>query len=56
MQNAAQACFQDEFYRYSWGVLPRRSKQQLWSFLPGLAWGIEILRDGDRLREHCAHF
>lgn len=61
-----ESCFQDEFYRCFWketgsniGISSEwcDSGQGRIDFLisePG--WGFELLRDGDRLREHCERF
>lgn len=61
-----EAVYQDEFYRASAGVLgyamdvksewsPRGSGRIDFCF-GAMKWGIELLREGDRLNEHCERF
>lgn len=61
-----ESCYQDEFYRCLHEVLGFASYvRSEWSGdgdgridfrIPAVGWGIEILRDGDRLGEHCRRF
>lgn len=61
-----EAAYQDEFYRALHTVLGFSTKvTSEWSgdgcgridfWLPDVGWGIELLRDGDRLNEHCQRF
>ncbi|PKY00574.1 hypothetical protein P168DRAFT_293437 [Aspergillus campestris IBT 28561] len=61
-----EACYQDEFYRCLHEVLGFSSNvSSEWSGggngridfrIADLAWGIELLRDGDRLDAHCSRF
>lgn len=65
MQRSPEAQFRDEFYR----SCHRHSKGSLVSFpefgdasgkiyfyIPGAEWGVELLRDGDRLEQHSSRF
>jgi hypothetical protein len=61
-----EAIYQDEFYRSLFRILGFSAKiSSEWSgdkrgridfLLPEARWGIEVLRDGDRLRDHCERF
>jgi hypothetical protein len=61
-----EACFQDEFYRCAWAVLGTvEGISSEWSndghgrvdfYLPTPRWAFELLRDGDRLEQHCLRF
>lgn len=61
-----EAAYQDEFYRALHTVLGFSAKiSSEWSGdgsgridfrLPEVQWGIELLREGDRLGEHCQRF
>ncbi|KAJ9252589.1 hypothetical protein DTO207G8_4651 [Paecilomyces variotii] len=61
-----EACYQDEFYRCLQEVLgfsPNVSSEWLGDGdgridfrLADVAWGIELLRDGDRLHAYCLRF
>jgi hypothetical protein len=62
----SEAAFQDEFYRCYWNVVgPGIGISSKWAGTgqgridfrivdPG--WGIELLRDGDWLQDHCSRF
>lgn len=62
----AEACYQNEFYRVLQTVLGFSSKVvSEWSgggdsridfMIEDPGWGIELLREGDRLEEHCQRF
>lgn len=61
-----EAVYQDEFYRALHKVLrfstrissewTEGSSGRIDFWLPDVKWGIEILRDGDQLGEHCQRF
>lgn len=59
-----QASLQDEFYRAASKTLPgiglssecQVGNGQIDFFLPGPGWGIELLRDGDRMEDHYRRF
>lgn len=60
-----EASFQDEFYRSFWREVPNGGLSSEWSFggsgrvdffVIGPGWGVELLRDGDRLDQHCSRF
>lgn len=61
-----EACFQDEFYRCFWeetqcnvGISSEWSGTgagRIDFLVHPAGWGFELLRDGDRIREHCERF
>lgn len=61
-----EACFQDEFYRCFWSVLgPGIGVSSEWSgtgkgridfHIQEPGWGFELLKDGDRIGQHCDRF
>ena len=63
---AIEAQFQDEWYRAFYSILGHEvAMSSEWSRcgdgridfrIVGPSWGIELLRDGDRLAEHCNRF
>jgi hypothetical protein len=65
VQRPPEAQFQDEFYRccreYSKrGLLPfpefGTAKGRVDFYIPARGWGVELLRDGDRLERHVGRF
>lgn len=65
-QRPPEAQFQDEFYRAFHAVVGHgvaissewacNSDWRVDFLIPQPGWGVEILRDGDRLRQHCDRF
>jgi hypothetical protein len=65
IQRPPEAQYQDEFYRschaYSNGSLQTfpefsTAKGRVDFYIPSKEWGVELLRDGDRLEEHSGRF
>ena len=65
IQRPPEVRYQDEFYRcchvYSNGSLVTfpeygTQKGRVDFYIPSKNWGVELLRDGDRLEEHCGRF
>jgi hypothetical protein len=65
VQRPPEAQYQDEFYRscyaYSKGLLRTfpefgTKKGRVDFYIPFKKWGVELLRDGDRLQEHSSRF
>lgn len=60
-----EASFQDEYYRSSWNVIPGIGVNSEYNaicdgridfLIPGPGWGVELLRDGDRIEDHSNRF
>jgi hypothetical protein len=65
VQRPPEAQYQDEFYRsfnaYSEGQLitfPEFGTTKGWVdfYIPSMQWGVELVRDGDRLKQHSSRF
>ncbi|WEW59574.1 hypothetical protein PRK78_005048 [Emydomyces testavorans] len=65
-QRPVESAFQDEFYRSFWSELGigigicsewgARSDGSIGFFIPKAGWHIQLLREGDRIPEHCYRF
>lgn len=60
-----KASFQDEYYRSSWNVIPGIGVNSEYNaicdgridfLIPSPGWGVELLRDGDRIEDHSNRF